>query len=150
MPSDFPKMHFRMECLQKNTETRGVDKYANILNNGVEMKHKCMKNRSHNSTKKPCLKTDAKKSTHIQKMTPKTVLKDDFISGVAPLEEPLVAQTSFGQHGWPPALPECFQRSENQPKMTRKSPPDSSLFGTWPGGLREALPIKYRSKRQIY
>ena len=50
-PSDLQKTCFRMEGLQKNTKTRGADKYENIPKSSVNMKQKCMKKRSRNSTK---------------------------------------------------------------------------------------------------
>ena len=46
--------------------------------------------------KKTCLKTDPQKTKNVQKMTPKSVPKSEFIFGVAPRGAPLVAQTAFG------------------------------------------------------
>ena len=51
MPSNLPKTCFRMEGLQKNTKTRGADKYENIPKTSVEMKAKSMKKQPPNSTK---------------------------------------------------------------------------------------------------
>ena len=81
-----------MEWLQKNTKTRGADKYENIPKHSVEMMHKSMKKSIPELNKKRCLKTDAKKAKNTQKMTPKSVPKDDFISGVAPLGAPLTPE----------------------------------------------------------
>ena len=50
-PSDLQKTCFRIEGLQKNTNTRGADKYENIPKSSIEMKQKCMKKQSRNSTK---------------------------------------------------------------------------------------------------
>ena len=50
-PSDLQKTCFRMEGLQKNTKTRGADKYENIPKTSVEMKAKSMKKQPPNSTK---------------------------------------------------------------------------------------------------
>ena len=79
-------------------------------------------------------------------MTPNSVPKDDFISGVAPLGAPLVAQTAFGHQKFAPSAPKLLSMIEKSIKNHTKEPPDcekklsnSSLFGTWPGGLREAL-----------
>ena len=97
--------------------------------------------------KKRCLKTDAKKSKNTQKMTPKSFPKDEFISGVAPLGAPLVAQTAFGHQKLVPSAAQVLPMIENDSKITPKSPPipkklqKSSPFGAWPGGLREALTI---------
>ena len=81
-------------------------------------------------------------------MTPKSVPKDEFISGVAPLGAPLVAQTAFGHQKLAPSAPKVLPMIENSAKNNTKEPPDcekelpnSSFFGTWPGGLREALAI---------
>ena len=98
--------------------------------------------------KKRSLKTDDNKSKNIQKMTPNSVPKDDFISGVAPLGAPLVAQTAFGHQKLAPSAPKVLQIIEKSTKNDIKEHPDwekelpnSSFFGTWPSGLREALTI---------
>ena len=82
-------------------------------------------------------------------MTPKSVPKDDFISGVAPLGAPLVALTAFGHQKLAPRAPKVPPMFEKSTKNDFKEPPDcekelpnSSFLGTWPGGLREALTIK--------
>ena len=80
-------------------------------------------------------------------MTPKSVPKDEGISGVA-LGAPLVAQTSFGHQKLVPnaaqVLP-IIEKSTNkdtkEPPNCEKELPNSSFLGTWPGGLREALTI---------
>ena len=81
-------------------------------------------------------------------MTPKSVPKDDFISGVAPLGAPLVALIAFGHQMLPPRPPKVPPIIEKSTKKDTKEPPNrekelpnSSFLGTWPGGLREALKI---------
>ena len=81
-------------------------------------------------------------------MTPKSVPKDDFISGVAPLGAPLVAQTAFGHQKLVPSASQVLPMIEKSTKNNAKEPPDcekelpnSSFLGTLPGGLREALTI---------
>ena len=81
-------------------------------------------------------------------MTPKSVPKDDFISGVAPLGAPLVALTAFGHQKLAPRAPKVLPMINKPTKNATKEPPDcekelpnSSFLGTWPGGLREALTI---------
>ena len=113
-----------MEGLQKNTKTRGADKYGNIQKNDVGMKQKCMKKQSRNSTKKRCLNTDAKKSKNTQKMTPKSIPKDEFISGVAPLGAPLVAQTAFGHQKLVPSAAQVLPIIEKSTKKDTKEPPN--------------------------
>ena len=73
--------------------------------------------------KKRCLKTDAKKSKNTQKMTPKSVPKDEFISGVAPLEAPLVAHPAFGHQKLVPNAAQVLPIIEKSTKKTPKSPP---------------------------
>ena len=87
--------------------------------------------------KKRCLKTDAKKSKNTQKMTPKSIPKDEGISGVAPLGAPLVAQTAFGHQKLAPSAPKVLPMIEKSTKNDTKEPPDcekelpkSSLLGT--------------------
>ena len=82
-------------------------------------------------------------------MTPKSVPKDEVISGVAPLGAPLVALTAFGHQMLPPRAPKVPPMIEKSTKNDLTEPPDcekelpnSSFLGTWPGGLREALSIK--------
>ena len=82
-------------------------------------------------------------------MTPKSVPKDEFISGVAPVGAPLVALTAFGHEKLAPRAPKVPPMIEKTTKNDTKEPPDcekelqkSSLFGAWPGGLREALTIR--------
>ena len=77
--------------------------------------------------KKRCLKTDAKKSNNTSKMTPKSIPKDDFISGVAPLGAPLVALTSFGHQKLAPRAPKVFPMIEKSTKNDTSSWPTSLL-----------------------
>ena len=56
-------------------------------------------------------------------MTPKSVPKDDFISGVAPLGASLVALTALGHQKLAPRAPKVLPMIENQQKLTPKSPP---------------------------
>ena len=74
--------------------------------------------------------------------------KDELISGVAPLGALLVAQAAPGHQKLAPSAPKVLPMIEKSTKNDTKEPPDcekelpnSSLFGTWPGGLREALTI---------
>ena len=73
--------------------------------------------------KKRCLKTDGKKTTNTQKMTLKSVPKDDFISGVAPLGAPLVAQTAIGHQKLAPSAPKVLQMIKKSTKNNTKEPP---------------------------
>ena len=82
-------------------------------------------------------------------MIPKSVPKDEGISGVAPLGAPLVAQTAFGHQKLAPSAPKVLPMIEKSIKNDTKELPDCetelpnrSFFGTRPGGLREALTIK--------
>ena len=74
--------------------------------------------------KKRCLKTDANKSKNTKKMTPKSVPKDDFISGVAPLGAPLVALTAFGHQKLAPKAPKVPRTIEKSTKNDTKEPPE--------------------------
>ena len=83
-------------------------------------------------------------------MTPKSVQKDEGISGVAPLGAPLVAQTAFGHQKLGPSAPKVLplpvikkstKNDNKEPPDCEKELPNRSFFGTWPGGLREALTI---------
>ena len=56
-------------------------------------------------------------------MTPKSVPKDKFISGVAPLGAPLVAQTVFGHQKLVPSAAQVLPIIEKSTKKTPKSPP---------------------------
>ena len=58
-------------------------------------------------------------------MTPKSVPKDDFISGVAPLGAPLVALTAFGHQKLAPRAPKAPPMIEKSTKNDAKEPPDS-------------------------
>ena len=62
--------------------------------------------------KKRCLNTDANKSKKTQKMTPKSIPKDEGISGVAPLGAPLVAQTAFGHQKLVPSAAQVLPMIE--------------------------------------
>ena len=62
--------------------------------------------------KKRCLKTDPNKLKKTQKMTPTWIPKNDFILGVAPLGEPLVAQTALGHQKWAPSAPKVLPMIE--------------------------------------
>ena len=86
-------------------------------------------------------------------MTPKSVPKDEFISGVARLGPPLVALTAFGHQKLAPRAPKVPPMIEKSTKSDPKEPPDcekelpnSSFLGIWPGGLREALTIERRTE----
>jgi hypothetical protein len=154
MSSNLPKTCFRIKEFQKITRTRGADKYEHIPKEDVEMKQTCMKHRSQNSLK-AMLKTDANKSKNNQNITPKSIPKDDFISGVAPPGAPLVAQTGFGHqklaHSAPKVLPMIEKSTKNdikEPPDWEKELPNSSFFGTWSSGLREALTIRVSEQRQ--
>ena len=57
-------------------------------------------------------------------MTPKSVPKDDFISGVAPLGAPLVALTAFGHQMLPPKAPKVPPMIEKSTKNDLKEAPD--------------------------
>ena len=61
-PSDLQETLFRMEGLPRITKTRGADKYNIISKHCVDMKQQSMKDRSRNTTKKRCLKTEPHKS----------------------------------------------------------------------------------------
>ena len=81
-------------------------------------------------------------------MTPKSVPKNEFIFGVAPLGASLVALTAFGHEKLSPSAPKVPPMIEKSTKNDTKELPDcekelpnSSFLGTWPGGLREALTI---------
>ena len=83
-----------------------------------------------------------------RKITPKSIPKDDFISGVAPLGAPLVAETAPGHQKLVPSAPKVLPITEKSTKNDTKEPsdcekelPNSSFFGIWPGRLREALTI---------
>ena len=91
---------------------------------------------------KRCLKTDAKKSKTTQKMTPKSVPKDDFISGVVPLGAPLVALTVLGHQTLAPSgpkVPPMIEKStKNDTKDTlqlRKKSSQIQVF--WEPGLAD-------------
>ena len=73
--------------------------------------------------KKRCLETDAKQSKNIQKMTPESFLKDDFLSGVARLGAPLGAQTAFGHQKLAPSTPKVLPMIEKSTKNDTKEPP---------------------------
>ena len=62
---------------------------------------------------------------------------------------PLVAQTAFGHQKLAPSAPKVLPMIEKSTKNDTKERPGcekelrkSSFFGTWPGGLREALTIR--------
>ena len=82
-------------------------------------------------------------------MIPKSIPKDAGISGVAPLGAPLVAQTAFGHQKLVPSAPKVIPIIEKSTKHDTKDLPEcetwpnSSLFRTWAGGLREALTITF-------
>ena len=70
-------------------------------------------------------------------MTPKSVPKDNFISGVAPLGAPVVALTAFGHQKLAPRAPKVPPTINKSIKNDTKEPPDcetelpnSCLFGT--------------------
>ena len=79
-------------------------------------------------------------------MTRELVPKREGISGVAPLGAPLLAETAFGHQKKAPSSPKVLPMIEKCAKHNTKAPNDCekklqkrSLFGAWPGGLREAL-----------
>ena len=94
-------------------------------------------------------------------MTPKWIQKSDRVFGEMLLGAPLVVQTVFGIKKWAPSAAKVLPRLENEPKITQKrsasakmscksrpfSEPNENalqkrtLFGSRPGGLREALTI---------
>ena len=83
---------------------------------------------------------------------PKSAPKDEGISGVAPLGTPLLAQTAFRHQKLAPSarkvLPMIKKSTKNNTKEApdcEKELPNSSFFGNWPGGLREALTIISRA-----
>jgi hypothetical protein len=73
--------------------------------------------------KKQCLKTTANKSKNTQKITPKSVPKDEGISGVASFGAPLVTQTAFGHQKFVPSAAQVPPMIEKATKKTPKSPP---------------------------
>ena len=95
------------------------------------------------------LKNRCQKIKKYSKNDPKSVPKDEGISGVAPLGAPLVAQIAFGHQKLVPNAAQVLPIIEKSTKKdTKELPncekelPNSSFLGTWPGGLREALKIK--------
>ena len=140
MPSDLPKTCFRMERLQKITKTRGVDKYANILKHGAEMKQKRMKTGPGSQTKR-MLKNKCQQnkqiSTNDAQIGPK---RWGYFGGGA-------SWGTFGRPNWASkVVPHRFQSTfpmiekstkndtEEHPHC-EKELPNSSFFGIWPGGL---------------
>ena len=88
-------------------------------------------------SKKRCLKTDAQISKNIQKMTPNSLPKNEFILGLPPLVAPLVAQTVLGHQKLAPSAAQVLPMIEKSTKNDTKEPsncekelPNSSLFGT--------------------
>ena len=85
-----------MEWLQTITKTRGADKY----NKNKKTKTQCQNTANNHDksvpelNKKRCLKTEPQKSTRGSKNYSRIGPQNDFTSGVAPLETPLVAQTA--------------------------------------------------------
>ena len=57
-------------------------------------------------------------------MTPKSVPKDDFISGVAPLGAPVVALTAFGHQKLAPRAPTVPPMIKKSTKKDTKDLPD--------------------------
>ena len=65
-------------------------------------------------------------------MTPKSVPKDDFISGVVPLGAPLVALTAFGHQKLAPRAPKAppmIEKSTKNAPRLRKRASKFKLFG---------------------
>ena len=91
MPLNLWKTSFRMEGLQKITNTRGAGKCKNI-SKGCQKITQIYEKWTLELNKKSCLKTDPQKSTNVQKTTPKSVPKSEVIFGVAPRRAPLGAQ----------------------------------------------------------
>ena len=81
-------------------------------------------------------------------MIPKWVPKSDSIFGVLPLGAPLVVQTAFVIKKWVPSAPKVRPKIEKAKNDSRELPDcekelqKSSLFGAWPGGLRDTLTTK--------
>ena len=106
--------------------------------------------------KKRCLNTDANKSKNTQKMTPKSVPKDEGISGVAPLGAPLVALIAFGHQMLPPRALKVPPMIEKSIKNDFKEPPDCEkraskfkLFGNLARRTaRSAYNIRKNSKKR--
>ena len=72
-------------------------------------------------------------------MTPKSIPKDEGISGVAPLGAPLVAQTAFGHQKLVPSAAKVLLMIKKSTKKDTKEFPNcekelsnSSFFGTRP------------------
>ena len=93
---------------------------------------------------KTMLKNIPQTIENVQKMIPKLVPENELIFGVAPPGAPLVAQTAkMGPHRSQSA-PNDRKINKNdtkEPQDCEKELQKSSLFGAWPGGLREALTI---------
>jgi hypothetical protein len=69
-------------------------------------------------------------------MTPKSVPKDEGISGVAPLGAPLVAQTAFGHQKVVPSaaqvlpmIEKSIKKNTKEPPQLRKRCPEFKFFG---------------------
>ena len=138
-----------MEWLSKSTKTRGADKYDKVSKHGRN-EAQIHEKSGPELNKKRCLKTDAKKSKNTQKMTPTSVPRDEFISGVVPLGTPVVALTALGHQKLapsalkvPPMIKKSTKNNTKEPPDCEKELPNSSFLGTWPGGLREALTINF-------
>ena len=87
--------------------------YKNMFRNEANMYEKTVPKLN----QERCLKTDAKQITNTEKMTPKSVPKDEFISRVAPLGASLVAQTAFGHQKLAPSaakVPPIIKKINNE------------------------------------
>ena len=77
-------------------------------------------------------------------MSPKSQKVRSFL-GLAPPGAPLVAQHAFEHWSWVLSAPDVLLMIKNndteEPQDYKKELLKLSLFGAWPGGLREALTI---------
>ena len=77
--------------------------------------------------------------------SPKYIQMADFISGVAPLGAPLAPSFEKCTQSAPevfPRLQKCLQKVSQNCKSESQvieNPENNNSFGSWPGGLREAI-----------
>ena len=95
--------------------------------------------------RKTMLKTYPNNSKHIQKMTPKSIPQSKGILGGGASWGTFGGPNRFWTLKWAPTVPKVLPMIEKLTKNDTKEPQDcekelqkSSLFETWPGGLREA------------
>ena len=107
------------------------------------------------------LKIRASKIKKYSKNDPKWIHKSERIFGEMPLGAPLVVQTAFVMKKLAPSAPKvrpkietwatnhprepigCEKELQKEPRMWKKTP-KVTLFGSRPGGLREASPTPRR------